>query len=102
MAERRNFHPALVPALDALIGNPDLLDPQPDTKLKANTLFIPMQYIDRIREFRHELSSRGEAAIKLLGLFSRILETTHYADSADKTFLCKNGMAIMVKFATPE
>lgn len=100
MAKRRDFHPALVPALDALIGDPDILAPEPSTKLKAETLYIPMQYIDRIREFRHEQSSRGEAANKLLGLFSRILETTHYTDSADKTFTCKNGMQI--QFVPPQ
>ena len=94
MAKRREFHPALVPALDTLIGNPDILAPEPDTKLKAETLYVPMQYIDRVREFRHEQSSRGEAATKLLGIFSRILETTHYADNGHKDYVCKNSMKI--------
>ncbi len=98
MAERREFHPDIVPALDTLIGDPDILDPDSGTKKKAETLHIPMQYIDRVREFRHEMSSRGEAATKILSLFSRILETTHYTDAANKTFTCKNGMVI--KFET--
>ena len=100
MAKRRDFHPILVPALDALIGNPDILAPDPETKLKAETLYIPMQYVDRLREFRHEQSSRGEAATKLLGLFSRILETTHYDDHGSKEFCCKNGMKI--QFVAPK
>lgn len=55
MAKRRDTqHKALVPALDALIGDPDILMPKPETKLKAEILYIPLQYIDRIREFRHE------------------------------------------------
>ena len=100
MAKRREFHPALVPALDTLIGDPDILDPEPGTKKKAEVLYIPMQYIDRVREFRHEQSSRGEAAQKILSRFSRILETTHYADGADKVFTCRNGMKI--QFVPPQ
>lgn len=94
MAKPKEFHPKLVPALDALIGDPDLLSPDEDTKKKAETLYIPMQYIDRLREFRHEMSSRGEAATKILAKFSKILEATHYADGKEKVFECNNGMRI--------
>ena len=85
MAKRKDFHPVLVPALDALIGDPGLITPTKDGKLKANDLYIPAQYIDRICEFRDrdEQSSRGEAATTLLGSFSRILEAIHYNDSDD-------------------
>ena len=100
MAKRRDTHKALVPALDALIGDPDILMPGPDTKLKAEILYIPLQYIDRIREFRHEQSSRGEAATTLLGHFMRILEYVHYADGDSKTYVCKNGMKI--EFVPPQ
>lgn len=95
MAKRTANHKALVPALDALIGDPDILMPEAGTKKKAEILYIPLQYIDRIRDFRHEQSSRGEAATKLLGYFSQILETAHYAEEGDgKTYTCKNGMVI--------
>ncbi len=93
MAKRKDFHPALVPALDALIGDPDLVKPTRDGKLKAEDLYIPNQYIDRIREFRDEQSSRGESATKLLGSFAYILEAVHYKNS-DDTFVCANGMRI--------
>ena len=63
MAKRRDFHPILVPALDALIGNPDILAPDAETKLKAETLYIPMQYIDRLREFR-QAADGGQAAAR--------------------------------------
>ena len=93
MAKRREFHPALIPALDALIGDPGLISPARDSKLKAEDLYIPAQYIDRIREFRDEQSSRGESATKLLGAFARILEAIHYKNK-DETFICANGMRI--------
>jgi len=95
MAKRKDFHPVLVPALDALIGDPGLITPTKDGKLKANDLYIPAQYIDRIHEFRDEdkQSSRGEAATTLLGSFSHMLEVIHYNDS-DDAFTCANGMRI--------
>ena len=93
MAKRREFHPALIPALDALSGDPGLISPARDSKLKAEDLYIPAQYIDRIREFRDEQSSRGESATKLLNAFARILEAIHYKNK-DETFVCANGMRI--------
>lgn len=93
MAQRKDFHPILIPALDALIGDPELIVPTKHSKLKANDLFIPAQYIDRIYEFRDEPSSRGESAHKLLGYFPHILEAIHYSNS-DNVFTCANGMRI--------
>jgi PhoH-like ATPase len=86
------FHAALVPALDALIGDPKLLEPDEDTKLKAKELIIPTQFVHRIRDFRDEQSSRGEASTKLLGSFSRIFESIHYSE--EEYYTCKNGMKI--------
>lgn len=92
MAKQKEFHSALVPSLDALIGDPKLLEPDEDTKLKANELIIPTQFIHRIRDFRDEQSSRGEAATKLLGSFSKILESIHYSEA--EYYTCANGMHI--------
>ena len=93
MTEKKLFHSTLVPALDALIGDPDILLPSKDTKLKADFLVIPAQYISRIRAFRDEISNRGEAAAKILGIFSRILEDIHY--SGKDSYTCANGMEIV-------
>lgn len=92
MARRKPFHTALVPALDALIGDPTLLEPEAGTKMKTKDFIIPTQYIHRIRDFRDEPSSRGEAAKILLKSFSRILETVHYSNQ--DYYTCKNGMRI--------
>ncbi|MBR6166029.1 PhoH family protein [Candidatus Saccharibacteria bacterium] len=93
-----NWHSALVPALDALIGDPSIIEPEKSTKLKAEIMYIPEQYIDRVCDFRDELSSRGEAAKSLLRSFSRILEEIHKnpSDSERKSrcYECKNYMKI--------
>ena len=86
------FHPVLVPALDALIGDPKLLEPNKETPKKAEMLLIPMQYINRLCDFRDELSNRGEAAKALLKAFSRILEDVHY--NKLECHKCQNGMRI--------
>ena len=93
MAPRKEYHSALVPALDALIGDPSLIVPLADSKRKADDFFIPIQYIDRVRDFRDEQSSRGEAATKLLDAFKRIWEAIHYTEDSD-VFVCDNGTRI--------
>ena len=92
MSAKKSYHPIIVPALDALIGDPDLVQPQADNKKKADEFYIPNQYIDRLHSFRDEQSSRGEAAIKLLNTFAHALETTHYSD--EDVYTCANGTQI--------
>ena len=93
-----NWHSALVPALDALIGDPSIIEPEKSTKLKAEILYIPEQYIDRVCDFRDELSSRGEAAKSLLRSFSNILEEIHKnpndGEKKSRYYECKNYMKI--------
>lgn len=89
----KEFHSNIIPGLDALIGDPDILAPTALTKLKANTMIIPAHYIDRCREFRDELSNRGEAATQLIRSFARILESIHQGGGNEYT--CANGMKIL-------
>lgn len=91
-SRKSNYHPVIVPALDALIGDPDLLKPDLNTKPVANRMYIPAQYIQRIRKFRDENTGRGEAAKELLALFAMILGKIHY--SSEKFYSCNNGMRI--------
>lgn len=88
-----DFHKNIIPGLDALIGDPDILTPTALTKLKANTLIIPTHYVDRCREFRDELSNRGEAATQLIRSFAKISESIH--QSKGNEFICANGMHII-------
>lgn len=88
-----DFHKNIVPGLDALIGNPDILAPTALTKLKAETMIIPIHYIDRCREFRDELSNRGEAASQLIRSFAKITERIHLSDKNE--YICPNGMRIV-------
>ena len=84
------YHEVLVPALDALIGNPELLTPSAETKKKADILAIPAHFIMRATELRSEQSSRGEACGELLKRFNLILRNIHY----DRKHICENGMEI--------
>ena len=90
--EPQEWHQHLVPALDALIGNPDILTPDEGTEKKANVLYLPRYYVDRVNMFREEQSNRGESAKILLGSFSHILGKIHYSGGID--YVCKNGMTI--------
>lgn len=86
------FHKALVPALDVLIGDPDILEPDEDTPPKAEELLIPMQYIDCVSAFVDEVSSRGEAAAMLLDSFAYYLGEIH--DSGLDYYEYENGMRL--------
>ena len=87
-----DYHATLVPALDALIGDPSILMPEASSKKKADLLLIPAHYIRRVTSFRDEISSRGEASQVLIGYFAKILEKIHY--SKDNQYVCDNGMRI--------
>ena len=87
------YHYAIVPALDALIGEPKLIYPDKDTKKKAGEMLIPYQYIERLDEFLDEgITSRGEAAYNLLGHITDMLEEIHTKNL--DYYTCKNGMRI--------
>ena len=89
----KGFHYAIVPALDALIGEPKLINPDKDTKKKAGEMLIPNQYVDRLSEFLDEgITSRGEAAYILLEHITYMLEEIH--NKGLEYFTCKNGMKI--------
>ena len=98
--ENQIWHPHIVPALDALIGAPDMLMPEKQTKRKADTLYIPEIYIDKVEAFRDELSSRGEASKNILGYFTDILGAIHNSSEMKDGFICDNGM--IIKFMSPE
>ncbi|MBQ3464479.1 PhoH family protein [Candidatus Saccharibacteria bacterium] len=86
------FHDFIVPGLDVLIGNPNILNPtpSPDERIeaKAKRLFIPRQYIDRLSEFSTEISTRGEAANILFGYLRR------FPIQVNKVFTFYNGMEV--------
>ena len=89
----KGFHFAIVPALDALISEPKLINPDPDTRKKAGEMLIPNQYVDRLAEFLDDsATSRGEAAYVLLEHITDMLEEIH--NSQKQFYTCKNGMRI--------
>ena len=93
MTDQEKRHKYLVPGLDALIGDPDILTPLAVTKQKAEMMIIPAHYIERCRQFRDELSNRGEAAQKLIASFAKILEQIHQSNGEE--YVCDNGMRII-------
>ena len=88
------YHKNIVPGLDALIGDPDILKPKPDTKKKADCLFIPEGYIYRINDFFDEMTNRGDASRELVKTFSDILGTLH--NSQQNVYRFKNGMTLKI------
>lgn len=87
------MHRYIIPGLDTLIGDPDILTPTKETKKKAELMIIPAHYIDRCRQFRDELSNRGEAAQMLISSFAKILEAIHQSNGEE--YVCDNGMRII-------
>ena len=87
----KSYHQVLVPALDALIGNPEILNPDTQTKKKADILAIPAHFIMRATELRGEQTNRGEACGELLKQFNMILGDIHH----EGKHICDNGMEIV-------
>lgn len=90
----KKYHPYLMPGLDVLIGDPDILKPEKKTKKKCDTMIIPAFYIDRIMRFRAENNTnRSEAANSLMHTFSTMLEYIHESDG--DCYTCENGMIVV-------
>ena len=83
-----SFHECIVPGLDVLIGDPDFLAPNKDTKPKARMLYIPSFYVYRTLDFYKEQTNRGESARILSSIFGEINR------SGSDTFVFKNGMKL--------
>lgn len=86
-------HSCIVPGLDMLIGDPDILRPKADTPQKARLICIPKVYIRRLNDFYDEPSTRGEASKELVGIISNLLEHSTARNSRNPIYACqlKNG-----------
>ena len=89
------FHDYIVPGLDVLIGDPDFLLPDKNTRPKASVLYIPSFYVYRVLDFYKEQSNRGESARELTAIFGEIAEEMNRTGS--DTFVFKNGMKLKFK-----
>lgn len=89
---RKNFHDHIVPGLDVLIGDPDFLTPNKDTRKKAEVLYIPSFYVYRVLDFYKEQTNRGESARELTAIFGEIAEVMNHHETDE--FIFKNGMKL--------
>lgn len=87
-----NYHSILIPALDTLIGDPRILEPEKDTEKKADYLYIPTQFFHILGQLSQKQPAyRGDAARKVLDIFSSNIEKMN-----GNCYECANGM--IVKF----
>ena len=95
-----HYHNYIVAAMDMLIGDPDVIDTNEitrETKRKADFLCIPIQYLDKLGEWRQELNSRGEASKRLINSMGNMLYYLNNHPDNQNTFTAKNGMKIMFR-----
>lgn len=93
MPARTNYHPCIIPALDILISDPDILYPKKTDKKKADYLCIPLQYLDKLSSYRSEYNTtRGDSARQVVGAFGMMLEKIHATGSPH--YICENGMHV--------
>ena len=89
---QEKFHDYIVPGLDVLIGDPDFLTPNKNTRPKAKTLFIPSFYVYRLLDFYNEQTTRGEAARELTAILGEISEAMNR--NSTEVFVFRNGMRL--------
>lgn len=87
-----HFHDFIVPGLDVLIGDPDFLTPNKDTRSKAKILYVPSFYVYRVLDFYKEQTNRGESARELTAIFGEIAEAMNRQDTEEYHFA--NGMRL--------
>ncbi|MDO5480811.1 MAG: PhoH family protein [Candidatus Saccharibacteria bacterium] len=86
--ESSRHHDYIVPGLDMLIGDPNVLCPGSNTPQKAKTFCIPKIYIRRLSDFYDELSTRGEASKELLTIISDLLEQGSASTGTNPVYIC--------------
>lgn len=87
------FHDYIVPGLDVLIGDPDILNPLPDSKKRAEIFYIPEGYVRRVIDFYHEQSGRGDSCRELTRRFGTILAAIK--DSDADSYRLENGTLVV-------
>ena len=91
-------HDCIVPGLDMLIGDPNVLCPTEQTPQKAKLFCIPKVYIRRLNDFYDELSTRGEASKELVAIISNLLEHSTVRNSRKRIYTCKLANGTHVEF----
>lgn len=92
------WHGCIVPGLDMLIGDPDVLCPTARTPKKAELICIPKVYIRRLCDFYDELSTRGEASKELLTTISELLENSTARNGQNPIYVCQLANGTHVEF----
>ena len=98
--ERRTYHEFLVPGLDALISEPNLIELKPEKgeeiEAKCGRMFIPEFYLDQLKLFSKEqdYTARGKNSTALMTNINRILVMSCESEKGCATFY--NGMEAQV------
>ena len=87
-----DFHDYIVPGLDVLIGDPDILNPPKEGKKRANIFYIPEGYVHRVIDFYHEQSGRGDSCRELTRRFGFML--AHMKDNEEDSYELDNGTLV--------
>lgn len=82
----------IIPGLDALTGEPEILTPEKDTPRKFECIGIPDNYIQHVDKFYQEQSGRGDACRKLMQIFNEVL--TYNFQNQTEIYTAANGMKI--------
>ena len=96
MRQQPEYHDYIVPGLDVLIGDPDILSPLPGSKKRAEIFYIPEGYVRRVIDFYDEPSGRGDACKELTRRFGEILSAMN--GSSGNSYQLANGT--LVSFET--
>lgn len=63
----------VVLALDALIGDPEIINPKPETSLIAPNLVISSKYLEKFFEIYYEVSTKGDSAKQNMAILDELM-----------------------------
>lgn len=98
--EQKTFHEYLVPGLDALISEPNLIEMHPDEHdkilAKCKRLLIPEFYLDQLKVFgkEHDYTARGKNSTVLTANINEIIAMSRASENGCARFY--NGMEAQV------
>ncbi|MBQ1528209.1 hypothetical protein IIZ77_01005, partial [Candidatus Saccharibacteria bacterium] len=97
-AQQKDYHEYLVPGLDVLISDPDLIEFKPDEEreAKCKRLLIPEFYLDRLKDFgkEYDYTARGRKSSVLISNINQIISMSSRSEDGCAKF--PNGMEAQV------
>lgn len=92
MSEKKKPEHAVL-AMDTLISDPSIINPEPDEPKITDTMIVPGQYLDSFYLNFNEESTKGDSIRECMRIFDKLMKD----NNSNSRFLLKNGSILEIR-----